>query len=258
MTAWNLISYDNLWRLIGSPTCPVIVDGRTEEDFAVDPRILPAAVCRPGLEVAAWAQDFAGRRLVVYCQRGLKISQGAAAWLRQAGTPAEALAGGIEAWRDAGLPLVPVSALPPRNSLGRTCWVAAGDFGCAVLASVWLIRRFVDPEAVLLFVEPSEVAKVSERFGAGVLGQLRALSDRLGLTTAALTRFAAVVEGAPDVERAQSPESAGFRAAWQGLCALHADDLVRLEEGLVLCDAFYAWARERGDRSIEGDGEMAA
>ena len=130
MTAWNLISQEKLWSRIGSPDCPVIVDGRTDEDFAADPRMLPTAIRRPGLEVAAWAEDVAGQRLVVYCQRGLKISQGAAAWLRQAGSPAEALEGGIEAWRDAGLPLVPVSALPPRDPAGRTCWVAQGDFDC--------------------------------------------------------------------------------------------------------------------------------
>ncbi len=34
------------------------------------------------------------------------------------------------------------------------------------IACPWLIRRFVDPEAVFLFVAPSEVLAVAERFGA--------------------------------------------------------------------------------------------
>jgi hypothetical protein len=32
------------------------------------------------------------------------------------------------------------------------------------IACPWLIRRFVDPDAVLLFVAPTEVAGVAERF----------------------------------------------------------------------------------------------
>ena len=34
------------------------------------------------------------------------------------------------------------------------------------IACPWLIRRFIDPGAVFLFVAPSEVTSVAERFGA--------------------------------------------------------------------------------------------
>ena len=34
------------------------------------------------------------------------------------------------------------------------------------IACPWLIRRFVDPAAVFLFVAPAEVEAVAERFGA--------------------------------------------------------------------------------------------
>jgi rhodanese-related sulfurtransferase len=43
---------------------------------------------------------------IVVCQKGAKLSEGAAAWLRHAGIPADSLEGGIEGWRKAGLPLV--------------------------------------------------------------------------------------------------------------------------------------------------------
>ena len=36
------------------------------------------------------------------------------------------------------------------------------------IACPWLIRRFVDPDAVFLFVAPAEVQPVAERFDAGV------------------------------------------------------------------------------------------
>ena len=46
-------------------------------------------------DVAEWAPEFAASRsAVVICQKGLKLSQGVAAWLRHAGVPADSLEGG--------------------------------------------------------------------------------------------------------------------------------------------------------------------
>ena len=50
------------------------------------------------------------------CQKGQKLSEGVAAWLRHEGVPAELLAGGSEAWGRSGLPYVPVAKLPPRDA----------------------------------------------------------------------------------------------------------------------------------------------
>ena len=52
-------------------------------------------------DVADWAGVYAGRKVVVICQRGQKLSEGVAAWLRHEGVEAETLAGGFEAWREA-------------------------------------------------------------------------------------------------------------------------------------------------------------
>ena len=78
---------------------------------------------------------------------------------------AEALAGGHLAWAQAGLPLVPVAKLPPRDAQGRTIWVTRARPKIDRIACPWLIRRFVDPDAVFLFVTPAEVAGVAEKFG---------------------------------------------------------------------------------------------
>jgi len=80
MPALKAIGPEKLLRLIGTPRCPAIIDLRTPEDFAADPRLLPGAVGRAFAEVAAWAPDFRSRSAVVVCQRGLKLSQGVAAW----------------------------------------------------------------------------------------------------------------------------------------------------------------------------------
>ena len=112
-----------------------------------------------------WGSEFEGRSTVVICENGQGLSEGVAAWLRHAGaSPAEVLAGGHFAWMQAGLPLVPESKLPPRDSHGRTVWVTRSRPKIDRIACPWLIRRFVDPAAVFLFVSPAEVQSVAERF----------------------------------------------------------------------------------------------
>src|SRR3712207_390503 len=123
MSAPNTITIDKLSRLIGTPKCPVIIDVQLPEDFALDPRLVPGAIRRSHVDVANWASEFKGRSAVVVCQKGLKLSQGVAAWLRHEGVPAESLDGGALAWSAAGLTMVPEAKLPPRDEQGRTVWV---------------------------------------------------------------------------------------------------------------------------------------
>ncbi|WP_306423974.1 chromate resistance protein ChrB domain-containing protein [Methylobacterium gregans] len=50
-----------------------------------------------------------------------------------------------------------------RNEQGRTVWVTRARPKVDRIACPWLIRRFVAPEAVCLFVPPGEVTRSSER-----------------------------------------------------------------------------------------------
>jgi rhodanese-related sulfurtransferase len=116
MSSFNTISSEKLARLIGVPHGPALIDVRTKEDFAADPRFIPGAIRRPHETASSWAPEFAGRSAIVICEKGQKLSEGVAAWLRQAGaSSAEVLAGGHVAWAQAGLPLVPEAKLPPRG-----------------------------------------------------------------------------------------------------------------------------------------------
>jgi hypothetical protein len=124
---------------------------------------------------------------VVSCQRGLKLSEGVAAWLRHEGVEAENLAGGFEAWRDAGGMLVATAKIPPRNAAGSTVWVTRTRPKVDRIACPWLIRRFVDPEAVFLFVTPSEVADVAESLSARRPSTSTACSGAIAASAAAST-----------------------------------------------------------------------
>ena len=162
MSSYTEISADKLARLIGTAKAPALIDVRTEEDFAADRRLIPGSIRRSHETVAEWGGEFAGRRAIVSCFRGEKLAQGTAAWLRQLGAEAETLEGGFEGWKAAKLPLLDTRKLPPRDTKGRTVWVTRARPKVDRIACPWLIRRFIDPSAVFLFVLPSEVTAVAE------------------------------------------------------------------------------------------------
>jgi rhodanese-related sulfurtransferase len=257
MSSTTTISVEKLLRLVGTPKCPAIIDVRTQEDFSADARLIPGSMRRSHADAASCAREFAGRSAVVVCQRGQKLSEGVAAWLRHEAVPAEALAGGFEAWKQAGLSLVPEDKLPPRDSLGRTLWVTRARPKIDRIACPWLIRRFVDPGAVFLFVAPVEVKAVAERFGAapfdvedvfwshrGETCTFDTMLEVLGLATEPLLRLGRIVRGADTARLDLAPEAPGLLAASLGLSRMYADDLEQLAAGLALYDAFYRWCRD--------------
>ena len=262
MAGFNEVSPQQLARLVGLPDQPVIIDVRTAEDFNADPRLLPGSIRRDHAQAAGWASAMAGQRVVVLCHKGRKLSQGAAAWLRHAGAQAETLEGGFLAWAEAGLPLVPLAALPPRDEQGRTLWVTRARPKVDRIACPWLIRRFIDPGAVFLFVAPADVADVAERFGAtpfdiegvhwshdGPLCTFDVMLREWGLQTPALSRLGRIVRGADTAAPELAPEAAGLLAISLGLSRMYRDDLAQLDAGCAVYDALYRWCRDATDET---------
>ncbi len=257
MASYNEIPVSNLMCLVGTPDCPVILDVRVETDFEDDPRLIPGAARHPFSAMHDLAPTLAGRSAVVVCHRGHKLSQGAAAVLRSEGIPAEVLEGGHVGWRDAGHPMVPARLLPPADAAGCTVWVTRHRPKIDRIACPWLIRRFIDPNARFLFVAPSQVIDVAERFDAtpfdveGVFWSHRGdactfdtMIEELGLGHEALARLATIVRGADTDRHDLAPEAAGLLAASLGLSRMYRDDLEQLQAGMTLYDAFYRWARD--------------
>jgi rhodanese-related sulfurtransferase len=254
----NSITPDKLFRLIGTPTSPIIVDVRPDGEG-----LIPSSVRRPADEVAEWGRKISSDKVVVACVHGGSLSAGVAAWLRHHGLDAETLDGGYEGWISAGLPVINPDVLPQRDSEGRTLWVTRARPKVDRIACPWLIRRFVDPSAVVLFVNPPDVAGVAERFNAapfdveGVFWSHRGeqctfdtMVEELGLQGFdALQRLAIIVRGADTAHPELAPQAAGLLAASLGLSRMYADDLQQLEAGMLLYDAFYRWCRDATDET---------
>lgn len=260
MTSPTQITVPQLSRLIGLPDAPVLIDVCIDEDFADDPRLLPTAFRHPFQDIAVVAPRFKGSRVIVICQKGLKLSQGAAAVLRDSGVAAESLEGGVIAWRDAGEPMIPAAKLPKRSPDGRTVWVTRQRPKIDRIACPWLIRRFVDRTAQFLYVEPSEVLNVADKFGAtpfdvedvfwshhGDRCTFDTMIREFALETEPLKALATVIRGADTNRHDLAPEAAGLMAASLGLSRMYRDDLAQLDAGLALYDAFYRWARDARD-----------
>jgi rhodanese-related sulfurtransferase len=262
MSSPTEITISQLSRLIATPAAPVIIDACIDDDFAADPRLIPSAFRHPFREVALLTSRLEGRRVVVYCQKGGKISQGAAAILRDHGIQAETLEGGQMAWVGAGEMLVPEDSIPARNTEGRTVWVTRHRPKIDRIACPWLIRRFVDPRAQFLFVAPSQVADVADKFDAipfdvedvfwshrGDRCTFDTMIEEFDLGSEAMLRLATIVRGADTNQHDLAPQSAGLLAASLGMSRMYRDDLEQLDASMAIYDAFYRWSRDAVDET---------
>ncbi len=254
------INTQQLNRLIGTPDCPAIVDVRTDEDFADEPQLIPGAFRHRFDDMEGLGPRLTGSKVIVYCQKGHKISQGAAAILRARGIATETLEGGQFSWRDAGFPMVRAAAIPQTGDAGNTRWVTRQRPKVDRIACPWLIRRFVDPNAQFLFVAASQVENVAEKFNAtafdientfwshrGEKCTFDTLLEEFALKSAPLDRLAKIIRAADTNRLDTAPEAAGLLAASLGLSRMYRDDLQLLEAGLALYDAFYRWSRDATD-----------
>ncbi|WBP85123.1 chromate resistance protein ChrB domain-containing protein [Kitasatospora cathayae] len=124
------------------------------------------------------------------------------------------------------------------------------------IACPWLIRRFIDPDAQILYVPADQVLAVAEREGAhsfdasgaefthrGDRCTFEVFIDHYGLADdPALMRLAAVVHAA-DIRADLSSHPIGFGLYAIGVGGLEAesDDQRLLERGSFVYDALYAW-----------------
>jgi rhodanese-related sulfurtransferase len=257
------ISPNELWSLVGTGIAPQIVDARREQVFALAPGLLPAA---RRLELDAARETVAGldrgRPVIVACQAGHELSQMAVADLRAQGFNAKILAGGYAGWTEAGLPLVAKAALDRLAPRRPSLWVTRRRPKIDRVACPWLIRRFLDAQARILFVDPDHVDAVARATGgipfdiAGV--ELSHVGERCSFDTMleifglegepSLARLAVIVRGADTARPDLAAEAPGLHAVSLGLSVLCGDDDHRmLAQGFVVYDALFAWVRFAAD-----------
>ena len=198
----------HLLSLLGAEDAPILIDLRDADDRDADRRCIPGAdLCYlEDLDTRDLRPD---RLVVAICQKGGKLSQLAAADLRQADRNAVVLRGGFLDWIAQGLPV------QRQTDLGAA-WVCPTDPTPAELSTLWLLRRWLAPEANVAVIERVWIEKATQQ---------RPLRDLSGLTPRMLSEESGLEH--PDLMQALSdlpPER-----AIRGRLRRDADPLIALD-----------------------------
>jgi hypothetical protein len=148
--------------------------------------------------------------------------------------------------------------LSDRQDLRGKTWVTRKGIYVDRMASAWLIRRFIDPNARFKFVPAKGYKPMPEevRFDMfeaeftheGDRCTLEVLIERGGLRDPALTRIAEIVH---DIDLKDSKfgrqETIGIERLIAGIAMAHKDDEMRLTRGAAVFDDLYEYfKRKRG------------
>ena len=124
------------------------------------------------------------------------------------------------------------------------------------LACPWLIKRFIDPDAIILFVPDDQVSELS-----GILNAIpfdipdveyshyedRCTFDyfieKHNLIDPAIQIMSAIIRGADTDDHSLAAQSSGLWAISAGLAFNIEDDQQLLSQGLIIYDALYSWAK---------------
>ena len=253
------ITPQELWTLIGTAATPQIIDMRKRVVYDAAPGLLPGATWRDISDIVQWSKTIDRTRPVVFaCRNAHYMSQFPTAHLRGEGYDARVLAGGYAAWAEAKLPLVNKSARDRFAPSRPSVWVTRRRPKIDRIACPWLIRRFIDAEARILFVDPDQVAEIAKETGVipfdiegveisheGPRCSFDTMLKLFGLESEpSLARLALIVRGADTARPDIAPEAAGLHAISLGLSALAGDDdHGLLERGFMVYDALFAWLR---------------
>jgi rhodanese-related sulfurtransferase len=255
----NRLTVSRLWGHLASSQAPLIVDVRRREVLETSGRMIAGACWRELKEIAVWAPLLdRGRAVLVYCAHGHERGQGVAAALRCLGIAASYLDGGFTAWDEAGAPTIAWHA--GADSLEASVWVTREGPKIDRIACPWLIRRFIDPGAIIHFVSPDMVAEAAALFGWEPFDipdvRLSHRDDACSFDTflqefdlrdPCLEALAPIVRGADTARPELAPQASGLLALSLGMSALYPADAELLERGSLLYDALYAWRRDAGD-----------
>jgi hypothetical protein len=139
---------------------------------------------------------------------------------------------------------------------GRT-WVTRAGVGIDRIASAWLVRRFIDPEARFKFVDGHEYAPETgelrfDMFEAeftheGERCTFEVLLERCRLRDAGLRQIGEIVH---DIDlkdaRFARPEAIGVDRLIAGIAMRHKTDEARVEEGGGVFESLYEYFKRKG------------
>jgi AraC-like DNA-binding protein len=124
------------------------------------------------------------------------------------------------------------------------------------IACPWLIKRFIDKEAEIVYVPFDQVARKAKELDAipfdvpdvefthyGDKCTFDSLVEKYKIKDTAVQTMAVIVRGADTDRHDLAVQSSGLWAISAGLSYNHKDDHELLEKGMLIYDALYSWAK---------------
>jgi hypothetical protein len=134
------------------------------------------------------------------------------------------------------------------------------------IACPWLILRFIDKDAEIIYVPTDQVMEKSKELGAtpfdipgvelthdGQLCSFDAILKKYNLSDTALQRVAVIVRAADTDCFEVAPQAAGLFAISAGLSHNFKDDQEMLKQGLIIYDALFSWCKYVNDEIHQHD-----
>jgi len=127
------------------------------------------------------------------------------------------------------------------------------------IACPWLIKKFIDPQAELVFVPAEKVLTTAQELGGKSFDAPNAdythrdskcsfevLMEEFNLDDPALVMLARIIHGADIREdRGSTSQSEGLRAIGEGFAITTLDDHEKLRLQFPMYDALYAWCKNQ-------------
>jgi hypothetical protein len=144
-----------------------------------------------------------------------------------------------------------------REDLAGKTWVTRKGIHVDRMASAWLIRRIIDPDARFKFVSPKGYKPLAgeirfDMFEAeftheGDHCSFEVIVDRVGLDDAGLKPIAEIVHDV-DLKDAKfgRAETVGIERLIAGIAMAHKDDEIRLARAAVVFDDLYEYFKRKG------------
>jgi len=215
-----------LVRLIGTPSAPAIIDVRIDEDYDVNPRLIPGTFRHSHLEMDSLVERLDDRYPMVTSSKTPERGQD-----------------GHTLW---------VTRVRPKIDRIACPWLIRRfiDPGAKFL--------FVSAHSVLDVADRFNATPFDmEEVFWGHRGDQCTFDTMLAeweLDSEPLQRLATIVRAADTNRHDLAPEAAGLLAASLGLSRMYREDVEQLEAGLGLYDAFYRWARDASDEQHDWPG----
>ncbi len=130
-------------------------------------------------------------------------------------------------------------------------WVTWKNIGVDRMASIWLIRRWIDPESEFTFIPVGEKSSSEQGEPFDIPGErfshhgghctFYALLKENQIDDPILARIAQIVDEADEIQEVTlEPASFGLDLICRGLSQISRDDFESMERGCLIYDALYA------------------